>query len=124
MTATASRPLGVVIIAVLIGILGFLTLVGGLLILAGVAVGALFAVPLFFGVGGLVLGLIVTVIGIILLAVAYGLYNLEIWALALAVIVLLIELVVYGIAGAFVSLGFILSAILLVYLLAVSGHFS
>jgi hypothetical protein len=121
---TQTRPLGVAIIAVLMGILGFFILLGGILVLADITAASFLGAPSFFGASGLVLGLILFIFGLIVLAVAYGLYDLRIWALALAVIVLLIELVSYGLAGAFYSLGFILSLIILVYLLAVSSHFS
>jgi len=125
MSATnSSLPLGVAIIAILIGILGFFTLLFGILVLAGVTVSAFFGVPVFLGVGGLTLALIVIILGIVLLAVAYGLWDLNMWALALAVLVLIVEMAIYGLAGAFVSFGFIASLILFVYLLAVSSHFS
>jgi hypothetical protein len=119
-----SVPLGVAILAVLVGILGFFILIGGILLLAGVAVGSFLGVPAFFGVGGLLLALIVTVLGIIVLAIAFGLWNLNIVALVLAVLFTLFEMVVYGLAGDFLSVGFILSLIVFVYLLAVSNRFS
>ena len=121
---TPGRPLGVAIIAVLIGIFGFFILLAGILLIVGVAASAFFAVPVFLGYGGLTLGLIIFVIGLILLAVAYGLWDLRMWALVLAILVLILYVVVYALAGDFVSLGFILSLILLLYLVAVSRHFS
>jgi hypothetical protein len=121
---TSTRPLGVAIIAVLMGIFGFLVLLGGILVLAGVTAGAFLGTPSFFGHGGLVLGLALAIIGLIILAVAYGLYDLHLWALALAVLVLLVYLVLYGLAGAFLSPGFLISLVLLIYLLAVSKHFA
>lgn len=121
---TRRRPLGVAVLAVLIGLFGLLTLLGGLLLLVGVAAGALPSIPLLFGVGGLTAGAIFFIIGLVLLAVAYGLWDLRMWALALAVLVLIFYLVVYGVAGAFVSVGFLLSLLLLVYLIAVRRHFS
>ncbi len=119
-----TRPLGVAILAVLIGLFGFFTLLGGLLLLVGVAAGTLFSIPLFLGYSGLTLGLIIFVVGVVLLAVAYGLWDLRMWALVLAVLVLIFYLVVYGLAGDFVSLGFILSLLLFVYLVAVRRHFT
>jgi uncharacterized membrane protein len=74
-----------------------------------------------FGTGGAIAGLIVLIIGAIILAVATGLWDQELWALALAIIVLLF----YG-AVEFVSqawLGLIIVAALLIYLVAVSNHF-
>lgn len=123
-TTINTRPLGVAIIAVLIGILGFITLLAGILLLVGVAAGAYLSVPAFLGYGGLTLGLIILVLGIILLAVATGLWDLRMWALALAILVLIFYLIVYALGGDYVSLGFILSLLLLIYLVAVSRHFS
>lgn len=122
--AAANRPLGVAIIAILIGIFGAFTVLGGLLLLVGVTVGLAVGVPSFLGVGGILLALIVLILGVVLLAVAYGLWDLRMWALALAVIVLLLEIVFYGLAGAYLSVGFIVSVLLLIYLVAVSRHFS
>jgi hypothetical protein len=123
-TTTSTRPLGVAILAVLIGLFGFLVLLAGILVLVGVAAGAFFAVPAFLGAAGLTLGLIVFIIGIVLLAVAYGLWDLRMWALVLAILVLILYVVGYALAGAFVSLGFLFSLVLLIYLVAVSRHFS
>jgi hypothetical protein len=122
--ANGNRPLGVAIIAILIGIFGFFTVIGGILLLAGSTVGLAFGVPGFLGLTGFVLGVIVLIVGLLLLAVAYGLWDLRMWALALAVIVLIFELVANALAGAFLSLGFIVSLLLLIYLIAVSRHFS
>ncbi len=113
--------MGVAIIAVLIGIFGFFILLLGLLIaLLGIGFG-LAGSSTVFGLGGLIGGLIILIIGAIILAVAYGLWNQELWALVLAILVLLF----YG-AVEFVSqswVGFVIVAILLVYLVAVSSHF-
>jgi len=120
----SSLPVGVAIIAVLIGILGFFTLLFGILVLVGVTASAYFGAPVFLGVGGLTLALIVIILGILELAVAYGLWDLNMWALVLAILVLIVEMAIYGLAGAFISLGFLLSLVLFIYLLAVSSHFS
>jgi hypothetical protein len=117
-----SRPLGVAILAVLVGIFGILLIIGGILILAlGVTSSVIGAG--FFGETGIVLGAIVLIVGLIILGVALGLYHLRLWALVLALIVTFFELVAYGYAGHFVSLGFILALIIFVYLLAVHRHF-
>ncbi|MGA8663857.1 MAG: hypothetical protein WB809_02140 [Thermoplasmata archaeon] len=120
----SSLPVGVAIIAILIGILGFFTLLFGILVLVGIGASAYFGVPVFLGVGGLTLALIVIILGIVELAVAYGLWDLNMWALVLAILVLIVEMAIYGLAGAFLSLGFLLSLVLFIYLLAVSRHFS
>lgn len=124
---TRSRPLGVAILAVLIGIYGFLVFLAGLLLAVGSA--ALQSIsgssPFHvLGVSGVVAGLIILVIGLIVLGLAVGLWHLRMWALVLTILFLLFEVVVYGLAGAFVTFGFIVSILLLIYLVAVSGHFS
>jgi hypothetical protein len=115
-------PLGVAILAILIGIFGFFVLLGGVVLLVfgtGLAYGA--GNLTIFGSGSTVAGLVLLVVGILTLAVATGLWDQELWALALAVIVLLF----YGFLD-FLSqswFSFLIVAVLLVYLVAVSGHF-
>jgi hypothetical protein len=120
-TSVGRLPLGVAVLSVLIGIFGFFVFLLGLLVaLLGVGYG-LAGGETVFGLGGVAGGLIILLIGIIILAIAYGLWNQELWALVLAIIVLL----VYGVIE-FVSrswLGFVIVAILLIYLVAVSSHF-
>jgi hypothetical protein len=115
-------PLGVAILSVLIGIFGFFILILGLLILLGGAgvFGAL-GVASVFGMTGTIAGVIVLVIGVIILGVAVGLWNQEMWALVLAVLVLLF----YGVVDFLSSswLGLVIVVILLVYLVAVARHF-
>jgi len=119
-----SRPLGVAILAVLVGLYGFLLIVVGALVLAGVAAAHYFGVPTgFAGLGTVTLGAVVLIVGLIILGLAIGLWHLRMWALVLTLIFVVFELVSYGLAGAFVSLGFILALILFVYLLAVHRHF-
>jgi hypothetical protein len=121
--AAPSRPLGVAILAILVGIYGFLVFIAGLLVLAGVAVSRFLEVARFSGVSGLLTGIIVIVIGLIIMGVAVGLWHLRMWALVLALIVTFVDLVLYALAGNFISLGFILALIVFVYLLAVHRHF-
>lgn len=124
---TARRPLGVAILSVLIGIYGFLVFVIGLLIAVGSSVFSYLggANPLhILGVSGVVAGLIILVIGLIILGLAVGLWHLRMWALVLTVLFLILEIVLNALAGAYLSLGFIIAVILLIYLLAVSSHFS
>ncbi len=119
-----SRPLGVAILAMLVGIYGFLVFLGGLLLLIGASVSSFVTLPEHFGgYSGFVLGLIVLIIGLVILGVAVGLWRLRMWALVLALIVTFIELLLNALAHNFISLGFILSLIVFVYLLAVSRHF-
>jgi hypothetical protein len=116
-------PLGVAILAVLIGIFGFFVLLIGLLFLfvaAGVALGGV-GVTSVFGVTGTVAGIIIAIIGLVILAVAVGLWNQELWALVLAILVLLFYGVVEYLSAAWV--GLLIVVLLLVYLGAVSRHF-
>jgi hypothetical protein len=124
----SSRPLGVALLSVLVGLYGILWVVLGALVLAGVAIGAaeryLGAVTSLGSVTApLVVGLILFVVGLVILGIALALWRLRLWALVLALLVLVFEMVVDGLAGNFYSLGFILAVILFVYLLAVSRHF-
>lgn len=124
---TRTRPLGVAILAVLIGIYGFIVFLLGLLIAVGssflAAAGS--ANPFhFLGVTGVVAGIIVLIIGLIILGLAVGLWHLRMWALVLTILFLLVEIVLDGLAGQYVSFGFIIGVLLLIYLVAVSRHFS
>ncbi|HTT72642.1 MAG TPA: hypothetical protein VMG99_00615 [Thermoplasmata archaeon] len=120
-----SRPLGVAILAVLIGLYGFLLILLGALILVGSAAEHTFgsALPYSFGTSVTIAGALTLVIGLIVLGLAVGLWHLRMWALVLTLLFLAFELISFGLAGAFVSVGFILSLILFLYLLAVSRHF-
>jgi|SRR5271170_5505518 len=124
---TMSRPLGVAILSVLIGIYGFFVFLIGLLVVVGSSLaGALGGGSLFhaFGVTGVLAGVIILIIGLIILGLAVGLWHLRMWALVLTILFLILEMVLYGLAGAFVTFGFIVALILFVYLIAVSRHFS
>ncbi|MCI4366972.1 MAG: hypothetical protein L3K08_04390 [Thermoplasmata archaeon] len=116
-------PLGVAILAVLIGIFGAVILVVGLLVLLAIAGLALSGVVVtsVFGATGVVAGLIIVIVGAVILAVATGLWDQELWALVLAILVLLF----YGAAEFFSGnwFGLAIVGLLLVYLVAVSRHF-
>jgi hypothetical protein len=119
-----SRPLGVAILAVLVGIFGVLLIIGGILLLAlGVTIHFLGVGSGIFGLASVIVGAIVLIVGLIILGIALGLWHLRMWALVLALLFTLFELVTLGIAGQFVSFGFILSLIIFIYLLAVHRHF-
>ncbi len=121
------RPLGVALLAVLVGIFGFLLIVSGILIIAAVGIGTwgqyLGQVTQIAGLTGIVLGVIVLVVGLIILGLAVGLWRLRMWALALTLLFLIFELIVYVLDRNFYSVGFILALVLFVYLLAVNRHF-
>jgi hypothetical protein len=117
-----SKPIGVAILAVLIGIVGFLFIVAGVLIaVLGVYVGI--NVPQFTSYGVLVVGIIILIVGLIILGVALGLWHQRLWALVLAIIVFGAYFVLDSLAGAWFSIGWIISLILVIYLIAVHRHF-
>ena len=125
-SAPPSRPLGVAILSVLIGLYGFIVFLLGLLIVVGsTLLGGLGKTNLLgsFGVADVTGGAILLIIGLIILGLAVGLWHLRLWALVLTVIFLVVEMVLYGLAADFVSFGFIIAVLLFVYLLAVSRHF-
>jgi hypothetical protein len=122
---TMRRPLGVAILSVLMGVYGFLTFLGGLLliVLSSYAGSALAPIHIS-GTPLAVTGLILLILGLVILGTAVGLWHLRMWALVLALLVLVVEMILYGLQGAFISFEFILALILFVYLIAVSRHFS
>jgi len=124
-------PLGVAVLAVLTGLVGFLVLIAGLVIVL-VALYVLSSVgwAAMFGTG-LIAGLITLVIGAIVLAVATGLWDQELWAFVLAVIVtgaavlwfVARPLVAGDGIGSIETVPAVVSGLLFIYLLAVSDHF-
>jgi hypothetical protein len=118
----ASRPLGVAILAVLIGLVGVLTLivaVAALVLFSGLALLTQFS---FFG-AGVVGGVLLLVFSIVLLVVAVGLWRLEMWALVLSAIVLFLVLVSDALRGNLLSFSTIVVLLLLLYLVLVRRHF-
>ncbi len=116
-----SRPLGVSILAILVGLYGVLLILAGIFALAGGAVlGALTGFH-FAGLSLLAIGAIVLILGIIVLASALGLWHLRLWALILALIVTFLQVVSFAITSEF--LGLVIALIIFVYLLAVHRHF-
>jgi hypothetical protein len=117
-----SKPIGVAILAVLIGIVAVLFIIGGVLLAAlGVAIGV--SLPAFGGYGVTIVGIIVLIFGLILLGVALGLWRQRLWALVLAIIFFALYFLSDLLGGNVFSLGAILSLILVIYLLAVHRHF-
>ncbi len=120
-TSVGRLPLGVAILAVLVGVFGFFVLLAGLLLLLlGVGIGLATSASIF-GFSGAVAGLIILLVGAVVLAVAFGLWDQELWALVLAIIVLLFYAVVEFLSASW--LGLLIVVALLVYLVAVSNHF-
>jgi amino acid transporter len=117
-----SLPIGVAILAVLIGIVGFLLVLAGVLLAAlGISIHLEFSA--FSSYGTLVVGVILLIIGLIVLGVALGLWHQRLWALVLAIIVFGLYFISDALVGAWFSLGAIISLILVVYLIAVHRHF-
>jgi hypothetical protein len=120
-----SLPLGVAILAVLIGLFGFFVVVIALALLfvsAGYVIAGV-GVASVFGYTGTIGGIIVLIIGLVILGTAVGLWNQELWALVLAIIVLLFYGVVEYLSVPTAWLGLAIVVLLVVYLAAVSSHF-
>lgn len=119
--APPSRPLGVAILAVLVGLYGVFLILGGIVVLAGAAALSALAGYHIAGLPLFVIGAIILILGIVILASALGLWHLRLWALVLALIVTFIELVTSAVSGSILSLA--IALIIFVYLLAVHRHF-
>ena len=121
--ASMARPTGATVISIIDGIIGVLALLSGLLLMVGAGlVGGLLgsaADPNAPGLGalfaglGIVFGVIVVLIGLLYLAIAYGVWKGRGWAWMLGVVVSIIAVIfgVLGLAGG-VTLGSILSVLL------------
>jgi hypothetical protein len=123
MQGIGELPLGVALLAIVIGLFGLFVVVLGLAFLF-VAAGALLGgvgVASVFGFTGTAAGIVLVIIGLIILGTAVGLWNQELWALVLAGIVLLFYAAVEFVAAAW--FGLLVVVVLLVYLVAVSRHF-
>ncbi|HEY6238590.1 MAG TPA: hypothetical protein VIZ68_05335 [Thermoplasmata archaeon] len=119
--ASPSLPLGVAILAVLIGVIGFLLLVVSIAIIV-LYTGLAFLTQFSFFGAGVLGGVLLLIFSIVLLVVAFGLWNLEMWALALSVIVVLILFISNAIQH-LVSISTAVLLLLLVYLVLVRHHF-
>ncbi len=122
------RPLGVAILAVLVALFGVGAIALGLLTLANVHVAWLQTyiqwVPNLKGFSGNTAAIVTLVAGIVSLAAAIGLWRLSMVALVLAILILLYEMIVFGLANEFKTVGFIASLVIFLYLIAVSRHFT
>jgi hypothetical protein len=127
-----SRPLGVAILSVLIGLYGILWIVLGLLVILGETIGSLekdIGALTSYGpvTAHIEVGLIVLVVGLIILGIAVALYHLRMWALVLALLVLIFVMVSYGLhgtSGIYAHIyAFGAALILFLYLIAVNRHF-
>ncbi|MCI4342424.1 MAG: hypothetical protein L3K11_08675 [Thermoplasmata archaeon] len=118
-------PILVGILAILIGLVGlFFLLIGVLLVVTAlgfVLVPAAAAYSVFSGTA-LLGGVVTLVFGAVLVFVATGLWDLEVWALALTGIVVALLIVLLVVAASF-GWSLLIAIALLVYLVAVRGHF-
>jgi hypothetical protein len=115
-------PLGVAILAVLIGLFGLFYVVIGLLGLF-INLAGLGVAPAFVHTG-VIAALFLLVVGIIMLVVATGLWDQELWALVLCIIIVGALFILDVVNGALFTLSGIVSGLLLIYLVAVHRHFS
>ena len=124
-------PLGVAVLAVLTGLVGaFVLIVGLVIVLVGLYVIGSVGWTAMFGTG-LATGLIALVVGAIILALATGLWDQELWAFVLTVIVTGAAALWFvarplwegGGLASIETLPAIVSGALFLYLLAVKNHF-
>jgi hypothetical protein len=120
-TSMSTLPLGVAILAVLIGIFGLILAIVGVLILLAVGLGAASGAAAF-GVSTLG-GILLLLVGIVILAVARGLWDQELWALVISIIAIGFLLLGVIVAGALFSLEGLILVVLLIYLAVVNRHF-
>jgi hypothetical protein len=130
-TGTRGLPLGVAILAVLLGIYGAIVLILGLVVVVASLLNiGLSGFTTTFGTS-LLSGLITFVIGVVILAVAFGLWDQALWAFVLALIAVIVSFVwfvgrpIYDGAGlsSIINVPAIVSIVLLIYLVLVSDHF-
>ena len=117
-----SLPLGVAVLAVLVGIYGFVLFVLGLLAFTHIAVSQYLGVP-SLGLSGYEHATLVTLFGLVILGIGVALWRLRLWALVLGLLFLLYEIVTYAYAGKYETFGFILALVIFLYLIAVNRHF-
>jgi hypothetical protein len=121
-----SRPLGVAVIAILIGLFGFFLLFAGILVMVVGAILPAIIPSHFLGISSLSLvgiGAIILIIGLILMGVAIGLWHCSLWALVLCLLVLGLFIVSNVLSGDILTVSTVVCALLFIYLLAVHGHF-
>lgn len=115
-------PLGVALLAILIGLFGVLLLIIGLAVVALAGLASLASALGVFGLVGILAGLFLLLLGGILLAVALGLWHQQLWALVLCFLVVGLFVVSDVLSGNY-SWGFLIDLVLLVYLAVVSRDF-
>ncbi len=118
-----SLPLGVAVLSILVGLYGFALFLLGLLLFVGRTLDISILAVHVFSLSGYPLAAAVTIVGLVILGIAVGLWRLRLWALVLALLFLIFELVTYVYAGTYLTVGFFLALIILIYLIAVNRHF-
>ena len=115
-----SRPLGITIIALLVGLISILQIFGAGLGIIGAGFIALF----FSGILGLITAVVTVlllIVGIIGFRVAQGLWGLKPWAWNWSVVWTILVLILNIVGGSIWSA--LLGLIVLIYLFTVRGHF-
>ena len=115
------RPLGVAILAVLLGLFAVVLLIASLLLfLFG---GYLYLHDVAYFGTSLVGAALLLLFAIVLFVVATGLWDLELWALVLSIIVVGILWLGDIVAGRILTLGSLILVLILIYLVAVHREF-
>ncbi len=116
-------PLGVAFVSILIGLVGFVMVLGAVLYVLNQLAGATVPTSLeIFTPAGELAALILLVVGVALLSIATSLWRQETWALWTTV-VLVFGTTAYLFFTGFITILFVLFVALLVYLLAVRRYF-
>ena len=115
---TASRPIGVTILAVLTILLGVLIVLVGILFLVAPLILVGVGLPLAFGLVASIVGGIILIFGLIWIGVGLGLIHLRGWAWWLAVIVMILSIL-----GSIPSPAAVIPGLIFVYLILVRHHF-
>lgn len=116
-------PIGAAVVSVVIGLLGFLLVVGAILSLLSASLGAVVpsSLDLFSSISAWD-ALVLIVLGGALLSIATALWRQETWALW-TTIVLVFAMTAYLFFTGFITILFLLAVVLLVYLLTVRRYF-
>ncbi len=116
-------PLGAAIVAVVIGLFGFVLLLGAVLYVLSSSLGPVVPTSLeIFPASGLFSALVLILLGGALVSVATALWHQETWALWTTIVVVF-AMTAYLFFTGFITVLFVLTVVLLVYLLTVRRYF-
>ncbi len=117
-------PIGVALVSILIGLVGFVMVLGALLYVLNQTVGSTVLPPSLeiFQAADLFEALVLLVVGVALLAIATSLYRQETWALWTTIVLVFVTTAYLFFTG-FITILFVFFVALLVYLLAVRRYF-